>query len=56
MIGFVAAFLLILFKRFSSEYYFHILIQILFAFSCGALIGEVMLHILPEAYRSKHTT
>lgn len=47
MIGFLAAFLLIGFKLFSTMETFSVVIQVLFALSCGALLGEVLLHLLP---------
>jgi hypothetical protein len=54
LIGFIAAFLLLSLRKVLSESIFTIIIQILFAFSCGALLAETMLHILPEAYSSRH--
>jgi hypothetical protein len=44
-IGFIAAFLLIGLNRVLSTHTFTTIIQILFAFSCGALLGETM-HVL----------
>lgn len=53
LIGFFAAFLLLSLRKIMPEAMFTVIIQILFAFSCGALLGETMLHVLPEAYASK---
>lgn len=47
LIGFIASFLLLSLKKVLSENLFGVIIQVLFAFSCGALLGETMLHILP---------
>jgi hypothetical protein len=52
LIGFIAAFLLISLRKVLSEHFFTVIIQVLFAFSCGALLGEAM-HIIPEAYSSR---
>ena len=46
-IGLVAALLLLFLRRFISEKHYNLLIQVLFAFACGALLGETMLHIMP---------
>lgn len=54
LIGFIASFLLLSLRKVLSESLFGVIIQVLFAFSCGALLGETMLHILPEAYSSRH--
>ena len=51
-IGFIAAFLLLVLQKIIPIAAYTIIIQVLFAFSCGALLGETMLHILPEAYES----
>ena len=50
LIGFVAAFLLLSLKKVVSYVVFNLILQVFFAFSCGALLGEVFIHILPEAY------
>ena len=52
LIGFIASFLLLFLQKFISARFYTTIIQVLFAFSCGALLGETMLHILPEAYAS----
>lgn len=52
IIGFIAAFLLLSLRKVLSQHVFTVIIQVLFAFSCGALLGEAM-HILPEAYASR---
>jgi len=54
LIGFIAAFLLLCLRKYIPEHFYVSIIQILFACSCGALLGETMLHILPEAYASRH--
>jgi hypothetical protein len=47
LIGFIAAFLLLFLKRYVPENIYVSFIQVFFAFSCGALLGETMLHIMP---------
>ena len=54
LIGFIASFLLLFLQKFIPPHIYTVIIQILFAFSCGALLGETMLHILPESYASPH--
>ena len=39
LIGFIASFLLLVLQRFIPPVVYTIIIQILFAFSCGALLG-----------------
>ena len=39
LIGFIASFLLLILQRFIPAAIYTIIIQILFAFSCGALLG-----------------
>ena len=53
MIGFIAAIIVITCKRCCSDACFSILIKGLFALGCGALVGDALVHILPEAYGSK---
>jgi hypothetical protein len=47
LIGFMASFLLLCCRRFIPEEFYTVIIQVLFSFSCGALLGETMLHVLP---------
>ena len=47
LIGFFAAFLLLSLRKIMSPEICTVIIQVLFAFSCGALLGETMLHVLP---------
>lgn len=50
MIGFLAAIVLVLLGGCCRLGIFKAIIKALFAFSCGALIGDAMVHILSEAY------
>lgn len=54
LIGFMAAFLLLGLRKCIPEQIYTVIIQLLFACSCGALLGETMLHVLPEAYASRY--
>lgn len=47
LIGFMAAFILLFCRRFIPKAIYTAIIQVLFSFSCGALLGETMLHIVP---------
>ena len=50
MIGFFAAGLLVFLKKFGNKVYFEYIVKFLFAFACGALLGDVFIHTLPDAY------
>ena len=54
-IGFVAAFLLLIAKKCCSFKFFETLVKFLFSLSCGALVGDAIIHILSEAYASETT-
>jgi|688.fasta_scaffold268933_3 zinc transporter ZupT len=55
LVGFIAAFILVCFQKCLSESCFKILINQLYALACGAIIGDAIVHILPEAYKSEVT-
>jgi zinc transporter ZupT len=55
LLGFVAAILLICFQKCLSESCFKHFVSMLYALACGAIIGDAMIHILPEAYKSEAT-
>ena len=50
MIGFIAAGILVCIKKFGNKTCFEFIVKFLFSFACGALIGDVFVHILPHAY------
>jgi hypothetical protein len=50
LIGFFTALLIVFCKKFSSDQCFEVTIKTLFSFAFGALIGDVLIHILPHAY------
>jgi zinc transporter ZupT len=52
LIGFIAAIIVVLIKRCGSDGCFEVVIKFLFALACGALLGDVVVHIFPEAYNS----
>lgn len=52
LIGFIAAIIVVLIKRCGSDGCFEVVIKFLFALACGALLGDVVVHIFPEAYSS----
>lgn len=52
LLGFVAAFILICFQKCLSEGCFKHFVGMLYSLSCGAIIGEAIIHILPEAFKS----
>lgn len=51
--GFAAALLLVCVQRCLSEDSFKTFVNMLYALGCGAIIGDAMIHILPEAYGSE---
>jgi hypothetical protein len=55
LIGFFAAILVVLIKRCGSDGCFEVVVKFLFALGCGALVGDVMVHMLPESFGSEHT-
>lgn len=52
LLGFVAAILLTCFQKCLTEGCFKYFVGLLYALACGAIIGDAMIHILPEAFRS----
>jgi hypothetical protein len=50
LIGFFAAVVLLLIGKATSSDNFKAFIKMLFALSCGTLIGDSMIHIMAEAY------
>lgn len=50
LIGFLAALLLVCIQKCASEAVFKVIVNMLYALGCGAMIGDAMIHILPEAY------
>lgn len=55
MIGFIAAFIVLVLKKCCNQNYFALVIKFLFSLACGALIGDSFVHILAEAYHSDET-
>ena len=49
-IGFIAALILVIAKKCCNLPHFEIILKFLFSLSCGALIGDAVIHILAEAY------
>jgi hypothetical protein len=52
LLGFVAALILICLQKCLSEGCFKIFVNQLYALACGAIIGDAMIHILPDAFKS----
>jgi zinc transporter ZupT len=50
LIGFLAALLVVAAKNCISPGKFKVFAGLLYAFSCGALIGDAAIHILPESF------
>jgi len=50
MLGFLAAFVLVIAKKCCNETYFEIIIKFFFSLAFGALIGDAIVHIMAEAY------
>lgn len=55
LFGFIAAIVLICFKKCLTEDCFKMFVNMLYALACGAIIGDAMIHILPEAFKSEET-
>lgn len=53
--GFVAAFILVMIGKKVESESFKNCIRALFALACGTLIGDAVIHILSEAYRTDTT-
>jgi hypothetical protein len=52
ILGLVAALLIVALKRCISENSFKIFINMLYSLGCGAMVGDAMIHILPDNYKS----
>jgi zinc transporter ZupT len=55
LLGFVAALILICLQRCLTVGCFKICVNQLYALACGAIIGDAMIHILPEAFKNEST-
>ena len=55
LIGFIAAGILLIIKRIGNDSCFQYVVKFMFALAAGALLGDVVVHILPEAYGSETT-
>lgn len=55
LLGFVAALILICLQKCLTEGCFKIFVNQLYALACGAILGDAMIHILPEAFKSQST-
>lgn len=53
LIGFVAAFILVLIGTNIKSENFKNVVKVLFALACGTLIGDAMIHIMGEAYAAE---
>lgn len=53
LLGFLAAFVLVLVGTNIQSEKFKDVVRVLFALACGTLIGDSMIHILAEAYASE---
>lgn len=52
LIGLFAALFVIAIKRCVEDNNFKIFLNLLYSLGCGALVGDAMIHILPQAYKS----
>jgi hypothetical protein len=52
LLGFVAAFILVLVGTNIHSENFKTVVKVLFALACGTLIGDAMIHIMGESYGS----
>jgi|JI9StandDraft_1071089.scaffolds.fasta_scaffold1148589_2 hypothetical protein len=50
LIGLVAALFVVGIKKCIAEQKFKFFLNLLYSLGCGAMIGDAMIHILPEAY------
>jgi heme/copper-type cytochrome/quinol oxidase subunit 2 len=55
IVGVLAAVLIVCVRTCMSEEKFKVMINLLYALGCGAMVGDAMVHILPDAYRSEAT-
>lgn len=52
LVGFFAAGLVVFFKNY-TKYKFEGILKVLVAFAAGALIGDALIHLIPEAFSSE---
>ncbi len=52
-LGFIAAILLVIAKKCCNIACFEIIMKFLFSLSCGALIGDAVIHILAETFANE---
>ena len=55
IIGFLAAIIVLILKKFCSLTSFEVIIKFLFSLACGALLGDTLVHILAESFHSEKT-
>jgi hypothetical protein len=55
ILGVLAAILIVSLKSCISEEKFKTMINMLYGLGCGAMVGDAMVHILPDAYQSEVT-
>lgn len=55
MLGFFAAFVLVVAKKCCKEDYFEIIIKFFFSLAFGALVGDAIVHIMAHAYEYEGT-
>lgn len=53
LMGFVAALLLVCIRSMISAESFIIFVNMLYSLGCGAIIGDAVIHILPDAYKDE---
>jgi len=53
LLGFVAAILVVALKNVISEKNFKIFANLLYSLGCGAMVGDAMIHILPDSYKNE---
>jgi len=53
-LGVVSAVSIVYLRRFITEETFKRMINLLYGLGCGAIIGDAMIHILPEAYQNEN--
>jgi zinc transporter ZupT len=51
LMGFAAALLLVCIRNLITPESFIIFVNMLYSLGCGAIIGDAVIHILPEAYK-----
>lgn len=50
LLGLVAALFVVAIKKCMAEQKFKFFLNLLYSLGCGAMIGDAMIHILPDAY------